>query len=113
MYPPHHTPRRSDHGHHGRPVSPPSPARYRLKPVEVDARVMPGDPEVDIESVRAWCGGKVEVHDGQVCVVVDTDGPVRVAHPGDYILKRPRSGEVYVVKARDFADHYEKVNGYR
>lgn len=113
MYPPHADHRDKDDHLRDRTVKAPAPVRYRLRPVEFDVRQMPTDPEVDLEEIRAWCNGRHDFLDGQHCIRVDTDGPLSIVRPGDYILKKPRSTEVFVVREKDFRQHYEKVLGYR
>ncbi len=113
MYPPHAYPYAPPEHLVRRHKPAPVPSRYRLIPVEVDVVQVPLDPEVNIETIRVWCCGTVvdiqEVH----CIRVSTEGPLDTAYPGDYILKKPRSTEVFVIRQGDFHEHYEKVFGYR
>lgn len=113
MYPPHAA---YDEWEDIRPseVSPVKGAvRYRLKPVEVDAREFPNDPNADLKELCIWCCGHIESRDGVRGIAIHTPGHIKFAKPGCVILKHVRTQGFSIVRKEDFTDHYERVHGYR
>lgn len=92
-----------------------APARYRVRPTEYDVRPYPDMPpdapdmDEEIESLRHWCGGRTEWIDSSPCIVVAG----RVAHPGDYILRSPKTHSFSVVGRAGFDTTFERIVGYR
>lgn len=80
-------------------------AKYRKKPVEVEARLF--DPGIDYDeacSVVGWCGGTA-TDDGMD--IYTLEGPHKVS-PGDYVIKGV-AGEFHACKPAIFAATYEAV----
>ncbi len=91
-------------------------ARFRKKPVEIEAHQLPDPRESQEErvlfcAVAHWCGGEVaedEVDD--TVVLIDTlEGQMR-AKPGDWII-RGVHGEFYPCDQAVFAATYDLVEG--
>lgn len=87
-------------------------ARYRKKPVEVEAVQLTNNTTPD--KVAYWCGGRVVPHPeknytgGPLVIEIDTlEGTMR-AEPGDWIIKGV-AGEFYPIKAEIFEETYEPV----
>ena len=82
-------------------------ARYRKKPVEIEARLF--DPATDYDkacAVVGWCGGTVT---DEGCEIATLEG-VMLARPGDWIIRGIR-GEHYPIKDSIFRETYEPVEG--
>lgn len=85
-------------------------AKYRKKPVVVEAKRFTGYNSTEVES---WMIG----HDARDCfgvknggriVLITTLEGVMEAHPGDYIIRGVK-GEFYPIKAEIFRETYEPV----
>lgn len=113
MYPPHVSADEWDDLRPGSVTPAKGAVRYRLKPVEVDARQYPDDHDIDLKELCKWCGGHTETRDGKVEIIVPTSRPLKTARPGDYILRHVPGNTFTVVRKPDFSAHYEKVHGYR
>jgi hypothetical protein len=88
----------------------PESARYRKKPVEVEARQLGNDYDEDC-AIIGWCGGRAvgiddEVGDG--VLAIDTLEGTMLAEHGDWIIKGAK-GEFYPCKPDIFAATYEEV----
>jgi hypothetical protein len=84
-------------------------ARYRKKPVEIEARQLGLDYDEDCDIVR-WCGGRAvgEDHGENALVAIDTMEGTMIGNVGDWIV-RGVQGEHYPVKPDIFAATYEPV----
>ena len=93
-------------------------ARFRKKPVEIEAVQFPGVSVENVDALTAfedWFkerGGKGWLARGRLYVATLEDGPDReakhVADPGDWII-RGVQGEFYPCKPDIFEATYEKV----
>jgi len=86
-------------------------ARYRKKPVEVEA-VQYGP--ATCEEIHRWLGYEHVVYEGEPCGVGEfhvrtIHGERAVVRPGDFIVAEPVPGRFYPVKPDIFADTYEPV----
>lgn len=85
-------------------------ARYRKKPIPVEARQVP--PSSDGQSgleLAAWCGGSVSGTYAEPKIFVPTLEGELVARVGDWIVKGTR-GEFWPVKGDIFAETYESAD---
>jgi hypothetical protein len=91
-------------------------ARFRKRPVEIEARRLPGDElyadaqQVAADQVAAWCGGEVPEWDIDQSAPVDIktlEGTMR-ASPGDWVIKGV-NGEFYPCKPDVFEKTYEPM----
>ena len=85
-------------------------ARYRKKPVEIEARQLGNDYDEDCAIVR-WCGGRaVGPDDGyeNALLVIDTLEGTLEAGPGDWIIRGVK-GEFYPCKPDIFDATYVPV----
>ncbi|MGA4864092.1 hypothetical protein ACPB9J_15745 [Streptomyces lavendulocolor] len=87
-------------------------ARYRKKPVEIEAIQLTDHTTPD--QVADWCGGRAVPHPektytgGPIVIEIDTlEGTMR-AEPGDWIIKGI-AGEFYPCKPDIFDATYEEV----
>ena len=88
-------------------------AKYRKKPVVVDAVKYSGNGQVDGHNVPKWLWkaleeGSVESTNGTDPFVIHTLEGDMVVSPGDFIVKGV-IGELYSCKPDIFAETYEKV----
>jgi hypothetical protein len=83
-----------------------SPARYRKKPVVVEAILLSGD---NRDVVVDWIGGGVFFRGDDGIVIQTLEGDMH-AQVGDYIIKGVH-GEFYPCKADIFDATYECVGG--
>lgn len=91
---------------------------YRKKPVEIEARQLPGsDAEPDRShymealGIAEWCGGAIQEDavDGLCLFIATREGEMK-ARPGDWIIKGVK-GEFYPCDPEIFAATYDEVNG--
>ena len=82
-------------------------ARFRKKPVEVEARRVGDVPWGDLAK---WCGGSI-ARDGQkyAAIIIRTLEGNMWARPGDWIIKGVK-GEFYPCKHDIFEQTYEPVD---
>jgi hypothetical protein len=83
-----------------------SPARYRKKPVEIDA--MQVTEKTPFTAVAAFVGQDIEVNVHRI-VIHTLEGDMHVS-PGDWIIRGVK-GEFYPCKPDIFAASYEPVDG--
>lgn len=89
-------------------------ARYRKKPVTIDARQIP-DPRDGLKSqermdaLAAWCDGEIkdDAVDGFCLMIATPEGRMK-GRPGDWLI-RGVGGEFYPCKPDIFAKTYEPV----
>lgn len=92
-----------------------APTRYRVKPVEYDVRPYPNMPydapgmDEEIESLVRWTGGRSDFEGSQLVIYVGA----HIARPGDYILRSPKDHTFTVARGVDFAQVFERIQGYR
>jgi hypothetical protein len=88
-----------------------SPARYRKKPVEIEAWQLKADgenSEEEMTAIASWCGGSYEL-DGDDSIYISTLEGTMTASPGDWIICGVK-GEFYPCKPDVFAATYEPVS---
>lgn len=93
-----------DVGPRTRPSSSPLPARYRKRPVVVEAVQWDGD---NWETVLAFTGRGISQH-GRTLSISTREGTM-TASPGDFII-RGVAGELYPCKPDIFDQTYEAVD---
>lgn len=90
---------------------------FRKKPVVIEARQLPPEPDdapnvrhvSDWSEIEEWCGGKLVVDGLGECIIINTlEGQMR-ADPGDWIIKGVK-GEFYPCKPDIFAATYEPAD---
>ena len=83
-------------------------AKYRKKPVVVEARLL--DDSTTPGEIAAWCGGRVVKHGSfqAMTIAIDTLEGEMTAQKNDYIIKGVQ-GEFYPCKPEIFEKTYEKV----
>lgn len=80
-------------------------AKYRKKPVIIDAVLFDGINSADIHE---FCGDNVREPVGETYLEIETLEGTMKANPGDYIIKGV-NGEFYPCKPDIFEKTYEKV----
>lgn len=87
-------------------------ARYRKRPVEVDAFKWTGEvgyvPEWFADYAKKSCSPFAKNNFGETVVLIETLEGVMTADPGDYIIKGVK-GELYPCKPDIFEMTYERV----
>lgn len=87
-------------------------ARYRKKPVEVQAYKVDGSRSADLNALAKWCNGSASYLDewdsSTAFIHIPTLEGVMKANHGDYIIKGVQ-GEFYPCKPDIFEATYERV----
>ena len=86
-------------------------ARYRKKPVEIEARQLVRGLD-DVRELAEWCGGFPEVYSCRLAILIRTLEGDMVAEEDDWIIKGV-AGEFYPCKPDIFALTYEPVSDAR
>ena len=82
-------------------------ARYRKKPVEIEALYFDGSHETGLAE---WCGGRlVPMGNGFWKIAIPTLEGELTASPGDYVIRGVR-GEHYACKPGIFEETYDRVD---
>ncbi|MEV8029243.1 hypothetical protein [Cellulosimicrobium funkei] len=91
-----------------------TPARFRKKPVEIEAVQFNGSLN-SAKAIAGWCGGRADVDpkpsdpdDVYVSIAIPTLEGVMIASRGDWII-RGVQGDFYPCKPDIFAATYEAV----
>lgn len=85
-------------------------AKYRKKPVVIEAREMGVDAEPEeLNALKDWCGGVAAMHDGRPAIIIPTLEGDHRAEPGDWII-RGVAGEFYPCKPDIFKATYERAD---
>lgn len=87
-------------------------ARYRKKPVEIEARQFPQGAVGDEHyRLATWCGGELSDHftEGPRIEITTIHGEKAIARPGDWIVPEPQAGRFYPIKDDIFQATYEAV----
>lgn len=82
-------------------------ARYRKRPVEIEARQVDTSDYDGLCDLVAWCGGTAIDYGGHV-IAIDTLEGRMCADPGDWIIQGVK-GEFYPCKPDIFEATYEAV----
>jgi hypothetical protein len=85
-----------------------TPARFRKRPVEIEARQLLGsDDGQPAREIAAWCGGWLgsTFREPKAMLVIPTLEGDMVARPGDWVVRGVK-GEFYPVRADIFAETY-------
>ena len=85
-------------------------AKFRKKPVEIDAVKFTGINERIHSELNEFVGAELEVreHNNLLCLVIPTLEGEHIATPGDWIIKGVK-GECYPCKPDIFAATYDAV----
>lgn len=88
-------------------------AKYRKKPVVIEAFQLPVKDDYELDGFHAWCDrvGFTDFESGRdETLIIPTLEGDHTAQPGDWIIKGV-AGEFYPCKPDIFAATYEKVEG--
>lgn len=84
-------------------------ARFRKRPIEIEARQLVGDEDgVNGQELAEWCGGRVGGTFREPRITIPTLEGDHLASPGDWII-RGLQGEFYPCKPDIFEATYEEV----
>lgn len=91
----------------------PTGTLWRKRPVVVEARRMPLEPDLAaVEQLARWVvqvGGQVE-STAQNALLLETPSGVAIAHLGDWIIRGVDPGDVYPCPATTFEATYEPAD---